>query len=162
MHGVDGVKVHTSLEAQQSGIALGVGINRVCWRVCTITISRSLRIIPHMVQKDIIFNAVGKEGQLCRYITRGKVKSQVGLQTVFRFEAFVADFIAQRPLMFTIEPSSLRLGARNPRARFIRRLKCSLMLQTAPTLPVKAPKLREKLSSCPFNIEKPGKAFRCL
>ena len=67
-----------------------------------------------MVQKDIIVNTVGKEGQLGRYITRGKIKSQVGLQTVFRFEAFVADFIAQRPLMFTIRAQFTQIRRTEP------------------------------------------------
>ena len=58
MNTMDGVEVHTSLKAQQSGIALCVGVSKVTF----------LNLLGHAMGEDVVVDAIGKESQLCRDI----------------------------------------------------------------------------------------------
>ena len=87
---MDGVEVHTSLKAQQSGIALRVGVSKVTF----------LNLLGHAMGEDVVVDAIGKESQLCRDILRGEVEPEVGLQAVFCLKLLV----------------SLSHSAQNPRA----------------------------------------------
>ena len=92
VHRVDGMNVHTSLEAQQARVTLGVGVGQVAF----------LHFFRHTMGEDVVVYAVGKECQLCRDVARREVHAQVGLQTVFRLQLLVAQFVADAALVHTV------------------------------------------------------------
>ena len=52
--------------------------------------------------EDVVVYAVGKECQLCRNVARREVHAQVGLQTVFRLQLLVTQFVADAALVHTV------------------------------------------------------------
>ena len=89
---VDGMNVHASLEAQQPRVTLGVGVGQIAF----------LHFFRHAMGEDVIVYAVGKECQLCRDVARREVHAKVGLQTVFRLQLLVAQFVADAALVHTV------------------------------------------------------------
>jgi hypothetical protein len=66
------VKVNTRFETQQSGIPLSIGVCEIAF----------FNFLFQTMGEDIGVDAIGKEGYLCRYISRGEVKTEVSLQTI--------------------------------------------------------------------------------
>ena len=97
---VDGVDIDTSLEAQQSGITLGIFISAVVF-------------LDHLVDalgKDVVLDAVGKERHLGRDILRGDVKAKVSLPAVFRLQVGVTYLVAKGTLMNTVTTQFTHVG----------------------------------------------------
>ena len=69
---MDRVKVDTRFEAQQSGIPLSIGVCEIAF----------FNFLVQAMGEDIVVDAIGKEGYLCRYISRGEVNAEVSLQTI--------------------------------------------------------------------------------
>ena len=92
MQRVHGVQVDTSFEAQQSCIPLRIGIRQVAL----------LDLARYAMREDIVVDAIGKERQLCRHMARGEVESEVSLQTVFRLQLLIAQFVADRAFVHAV------------------------------------------------------------
>ena len=61
--------------------------------------------------EDIVVDAVGKKSQLCRYIIRVEVESEIGLKTIFRLKILITDLITERTFVYTIRCQFADIGS---------------------------------------------------